>query len=88
MRFWISQRVFDPNVEFDEKKEVIFTVLGAAGIVFFCLIVGMLYSLAMMIAILPGVLGVSFGEKVYYGWQDFLKHREDEKYRRLSNLKA
>lgn len=84
-RFWIAKMVFDPTSDFDEKKEMVYTVLSAAGLVFISLIFGLTYHLSMIIAILPGALGITFGEKVYYGWEDLQKQLEDEQYRRLND---
>ena len=84
VRFEICKAIFSPlSVTVEEEREVVYVLSAMAGVIILAVLASWLYSLAMLISILPGIGGVLFGEAIYFGWERIRQEKEDAKYRDL-----
>jgi len=83
VRFYILRKVFEPPGPFDERQELVYTIIAAALIILAVVIMASLRTLGMLVAIIPGLAGLLWGESVYYGWDRLQRIREDERYSEL-----
>lgn len=83
MRFEILKALYAVAGPMDERQELINTIIGAAAILVGIVVFAWMSSISMLIAIVPGLAGVLFGETVYYGWERIQQQREEEHYREL-----
>lgn len=81
IRFEILRRVFGTSGPIDERQELINTTVAAAGVIVAVVIFSWTQSIAMLVAIVPGLGGLLWGETVYYGWERLERMREEERYR-------
>lgn len=81
IRFMILGKMFEGPGPIDERQELINTTIAAAGIVLAAVIMAWFRGIAMLIAFVPGLLGILWGETVYYGWERLQRLKEEERYR-------
>lgn len=83
VRFEIGKVIFSSLSIVDEARETVYVISAMGGIIILAVLASWLYSIAMLIGILPGIAGLIFGESVYFGWDRIQQEKEDAKYRDL-----
>ena len=84
VRFEICKAIFSPlSVTVEEEREVVYVLSAMAGVIILAVLASWLYSLAMLISILPELVECYSERRFTSAGNEFDRRRRDAKYRDL-----